>query len=166
MFFRRSLYYIQFGALVILPLWVFAGRSLFGVYLGWHFLFQCFIAPLAFLVLLGVLLLTLARPEVRRDRAVSRLDSILLRTAYLFGVAYGFFMIDAPVAGDRGSSVFTQLFGLDLNVLSYTVSNTVGPLAAVLALAALWSALRQLPQDVRERLRDRVAGLIHPLHSQ
>jgi hypothetical protein len=166
MFFRRLLYYVQFGALIVLPLWVFAGRALFGVYLGWHFLYQCFIAPLAFLVLLATLLLTLARPEVREERAVSRLDSIILRFAYLFGAAYGFFMIDAPVAGDRGSSVFTQLFGLDLNVLSYTVSNTVGPLAAVLALAALWSALRQLPQDVRERLRDRVVGLIHPLHSQ
>jgi hypothetical protein len=165
MVFRRSLYYIQFGALIVLPLWVFAGRALFGVYLGWHFLYQCFIAPLAFLVLLATLLLTLARPEVRSRRAVSRRDSIMLRTAYLFGIAYGFFMIDAPVAGDRGSSVFTQLFGLDLNVLSYTVSNTVGPLAAVLVLAALWSALRQLPQDARERLRGRVSGLIHPLNS-
>ena len=165
MFFRRSLYYIQFGALVVMPLWVFAGRALFGVYLGWHFLYQSFIAPLAFLVLLAALLLTLARPEVRRDRSVSRLDSILLRAAYLLGATYGFFMIDAPVSGDRGSSVFTQLFGLDLNVLSYTVSNTVGPLAAVLVLAALWSALKQLPQDVRGELRDRVSGLLHPLHT-
>jgi hypothetical protein len=165
MFFRRLLYYVQFGALIVLPLWVFAGRALFGVYLGWHFLYQCFIAPLAFLVLLATLLLTLARPEVREERAVSRLDSIILRFAYLFGAAYGFFMIDAPVAGERGSSVFTQLAGLDLNVLSYTVSNTVGPLAAVLALTALWSALRQLPHDVRERIGDRISGLIHPLRS-
>lgn len=134
------------------------------MYLGWHFRYQCFICPLAFLVLLTTLLLTLARPEVRSTRAVSKRDAVLLSVAYGFGIAYGFFMIDAPVAGDRGSSVFTQLFGLDLNVLSYTVSNTVGPIAAVLALAALWSSLRQLPQETRERIRSRIWGLVHPLH--
>ncbi|WP_349897329.1 hypothetical protein [Parafrigoribacterium soli] len=164
MSFRRALYYIQFGALLVLPAWVFAGRGLFGVYLGWHFRYQCFICPLAFLALLATLLLTLARTGVRENHAVSKRDAVLLTSAYSFGIAYGFFMIDAPVAGDRGSSVFTQLFGLDLNVLSYTVSNTVGPIAAVLALAALWSALRQLPQETRERIRGRIWGLLHPLH--
>ena len=164
MSFRRALYYIQFAGLVLAPAWVFAGRGLFGVYLGWHFRFQCIFCPTAFLVLLAALLLTLARDEVRETRAVSMRDAVVLTTAYAFGIAYGFFMIDAPVAGDRGSSVFTTLFGLDLNVLSYTVSNTVGPIAAVLALTALWSALRQLPQETRERIRSRIDGLLHPLH--
>jgi uncharacterized membrane protein len=164
MVFRRSLYYVQFAALFVVPLWVFAGRGLFGVYLGWHFFIQCFIIPLAFLVLVATLALTLARDEVRREHAVSRIDAILLRTAYFFGTAYGFFMIDAPISHDRGSSVFTTLFGLDLNVVSYTISNTVGPLAAVFALAALWQALRQLPQERREAIRARVLGFLHPIH--
>ena len=158
MYFRRSLFYVQFAALLLVPLWVFAGRGLFGVYLGWHFFIQCFICPLAFLTLLATLLLTLAREEVRRDRAVSRRDAVLLRAAYLLGTAYGFFMIDAPVSHDRGASVFTILFGLDLNVLSYTISNTVGPLAAVFALAALWQSLRQLPQESRDAIRARFLG--------
>jgi len=164
MSFRRALYYIQFAGLLLAPAWVFAGRGLFGVYLSWHFRFQCIFCPTAFLVLLSALLLTLARDEVRQARAVSMRDAVLLTTAYSFGIAYGFFMIDAPVAGDRGASVFTELFGLDLNVISYTISNTVGPIAAVFALAALWSALRQLPQETRERIRSRISGLLHPLH--
>jgi hypothetical protein len=164
MYFRRSLYYIQFAALPIIPLWVFAGRGLFGVYLGWHFFIQCFLCPLAFLILLATLVLTLARDEVRLEKAVSKLDAVLLRAAYLFGIAYGFFMIDAPIPHDRGSSVFTTLFGLDLNVVSYTISNTVGPLAAVLALTALWHAIRQLPQERREAIRARLLGWLHPVH--
>lgn len=164
MSFRRALYYIQFAALLVFPAWVFAGRGLFGVYLGWHFRYQCFICPLAFLVLLATLLLTLARHEVRASHTVSKRDAVLLTTAYSFGLAYGFFMVDAPIAGDRGSSVFTELFGLHLNVISYTVSNTVGPIAAVFALAALARALRLLPQETRDRIRSRISGLLHPLH--
>ncbi len=160
------MYYIQFAGLVLAPAWVFAGRGLFGVYLGWHFRFQCIFCPAAFLVLLATLLLTLARHGVRENRAVSMRDAVLLTTAYAFGIAYGFFMIDAPVAGDRGASVFTELFGLQLNVISYTISNTVGPIAAVLALAALWSALRQLPQETRESIHDRISGLVRPLHQR
>jgi hypothetical protein len=166
MSFRRAMYYIQFVGLLAVPAWVFAGRGLFGAYLGWHFRFQLIFCPLAFIVLIAGLLLTLARTEVRATHAVSRRDATLLSTAYSFGIAYGFFMIDAPVAGDRGSSVFTHLFGLDLNVISYTISNTVGPIAAVLALAALWSALRQLPQETRERIRERIWGIMHPLHQR
>jgi hypothetical protein len=166
MSFRRALYYIQFAGLVLAPAWVFAGRGLFGVYLGWHFKFQCIFCPTAFLVLLATLLLTLARNEVRESRAVSTRDAVILTRAYAFGIAYGLFMIDAPIAGDRGSSVFTVLFGLDLNVVSYTISNTVGPIAAVLALTALWSALRQLPQETRERIRERISGLVRPLHQR
>jgi hypothetical protein len=164
--FRRVIYYFQFVGLVVVPAWVFAGRELFGVYLGWHFRFQWVLCPLAFLILLAALLLTLARPGVRTSRAVSRRDATLLTTAYSFGIAYGFFMIDAPIAGDRGSSVFTELFGLQLNVLSYTVSNTVGPIAAVFALAALWSALRALPQETRDSIHERISGLMHPLHER
>ncbi|MEO7122015.1 MAG: hypothetical protein ABI400_02630 [Lacisediminihabitans sp.] len=166
MSFRRAMYYIQFVGLVAVPAWVFAGRSLFGVYLGWHFHFQSVFCPLAFIVLLLALLLTRARDEVRTMRAVSLRDATLLTTAYAFGIAYGFFMIDAPIAGDRGASVFTELFGLDLNVISYTISNTVGPIAAVFALAALWSALRQLPQEARDSIHARISSLVHPLHER
>ncbi|MEO8930932.1 MAG: MFS transporter, partial [Lacisediminihabitans sp.] len=102
MSFRRAMYYVQFVGLLAVPAWVFAGRGLFGVYLGWHFKFQMIFCPLAFLVLLSALLLTLARYEVKAARAVSRRDAVLLTTAYSFGIAYGFFMIDAPIAGDRG----------------------------------------------------------------
>ena len=101
-----------------------------------------------------------------RSRALSRREATLLAIAYSFGIAYGFFMIDAPVAADVGSSVFTQLFGLQLNVISYTISNTVGPIAAVFALATLWSALRQLPQEARDSIHERVSGLVHPLHQR
>jgi hypothetical protein len=158
MWFRRTLFFVQFFAVPILPLWVFFGRGFFGVYLGWHFVIQCFIVPLGFLVILAVLLLTLARDDVRRERAVSRSDAIVLPIMYFFALAYGFFMIDAPIAGQRGSSVFTVLFGLDLNVVSYTISNTVGPLAALMALFALWSALHQLPSDVRHRIGSKMFG--------
>ncbi|MHB1172188.1 MAG: hypothetical protein ACYCZY_06795 [Lacisediminihabitans sp.] len=158
MWFRRTLYFIQFGAVLILPLWVLAGRGLFGVYLGWHFVIQWFICPLGFLVLLTGLLLTLARNGVRQERAVSRLDALVLPAVYFFALAYGFFIIDAPISGERGSSVFTLIFGLDLNVVSYTIANTVGPLAGVIALAAVWLALRQLPQESRARIRARLLG--------
>lgn len=160
------MYYIQFAGLVAVPAWVFAGRELFGVTLGWHFHFQSVFCPLAFLVLLSALLLMRARDEVRSSRALSRREATLLAIAYSFGIAYGFFMIDAPVAADLGSSVFTQLFGLQLNVISYTISNTVGPIAAVFALATLWSALRQLPQEARDSIHERVSGLVHPLHQR
>jgi len=74
MFVRRAFLSWQFVAVVVLPAAVFLSRGVFGASLGWDVLLSVLAAPVLGFALLVVAVLTVVRPSVRADRAVSWFD--------------------------------------------------------------------------------------------
>ncbi len=87
---RRAFYYWQFIAVFVLPAWLFVGWGVFGGS-GWGFLGLLVLAPIVFIGLLVIALIVLARPPVRRARAVSWKDVALLVVLHGAIVGLGFF---------------------------------------------------------------------------
>ena len=61
MFFRRALYYWQFTAAILLPVWVVLGRGLFGSPTGWDLALYIVLGIILGFSLLAVAALTVAR---------------------------------------------------------------------------------------------------------
>ncbi len=128
MWYRRWVYYALLGAIVVLPVWLLIGRGILATDSGWDFLVYVLLAPLLGLVLAIVAVVTWARASVRRARAVSVLDAIVLSAWYAVVIGYGF------ASGD-------------------TLAAVLAVLAVVLALVAFWSAVLQLARETQQRMR-------------
>jgi small-conductance mechanosensitive channel len=126
---RRVLYYWQFIAVIVLPLWVLVGRGVFGSSVGWDFVLFLFLCPIMAFALLAIAGLTTARKSVRSQRAVSWIDAGVLIAWHAVIVGYGF--MDAPV---------------------------LATLIVVVAVAAFWIALWQLVTETRDRFTHLVEG--------
>ena len=121
---RRALYYAQFGAVPILPLWLLIGRGIVIDDTGWEFVLLLFVCPILAVVMLIMVGLTLARKSVRRTHAVSWLDVGLLSAWYLAIIAAGF--AQHPV---------------------------MAVLVVILSVAVFWSAIWQLHVETRRRVQ-------------
>jgi hypothetical protein len=75
---RRALYYAQFGAVPILPLWLLIGRGIVIDGTGWEFVLLLFVCPILAVAMLIVVGLTVARKSERRTHEVSWLYVVLL----------------------------------------------------------------------------------------
>jgi hypothetical protein len=127
---RRALYYAQFGAVPILPLWLLIGRGIVIDGTGWEFVLLLFVCPILAVAMLVVVGLTVARKGVRRSHAVSWLDVGLLSAWYLAIIAAGF--VAHPV---------------------------MAVLVVMFAVAVFWSAIWQLYVETRRRVQRVFAGL-------
>lgn len=124
MWLRRGFYYLQFGAIVALPLWLLIGRGLVVNGPGWEFILLIFVCPILALLMLVVTGLTVARNTVRRTRAVSWLDV----------------------------GVFFLWYGAIIAV-GFTANTGIAALVVVASVAAFWLSLWQLFTETRRRVR-------------
>lgn len=159
MWYRRTLYSVQFAATIILPLWLLIGRVFFGVILGWHYAIQLFLAPLLFVFLAMVTTITWARRSIRQQAAVSRLDAILLTCWYLSIISYGFFVVDSVHSDDEGKSVATVLFGPGFRDASFTLADISGGVVIILALLTFWLVIVEYLVEARPDRVRALAGL-------
>jgi hypothetical protein len=124
MFVRRAFYYWQVAAVVVLPLWVLIGWSLFGGS-GWQFLLVLLSCGVLALGLAGVGVLNYLRRSVRQARALSWLDTGLLAAWHAAIIAVGFL----------------------------TPAGTLLAVAVVvLGLAAFWASIFQLGAETKRRV--------------
>ena len=130
MLLRRAFYYAQFGAFVVLPVFLLIGRGLVLAESGWDFALLLLISPILGVVMLVVAGFTVARKSVRRDRALSWLDVGLHSAWYLSIIAAGVFAHPAIAA-----------------------------IVIILSVAAFWSALWQLFTETRRRVKSALASL-------
>lgn len=133
MLYRRALFLAQVGAVVVLPLWLLIGRGVIAADSGWDFVGYLAVAVILAVALAVVAALTWARQSVRRSRAVSALDAVVLSAWYLSAVGYA--IAPEPLA---------------------TVLLAVGVL---LALAAFSASVWQLVTEVRARARTMLGSL-------
>lgn len=84
---RRALFYWQFAAVVVLPLWLLIGWAAWGS-AGLSVLLAVPFLVLAMLVVMG---LTFARKSVRESRSVSWIDAAVLTVWHLAIVGAGFY---------------------------------------------------------------------------
>jgi hypothetical protein len=129
MIIRRALYYWQFIAVIVLPLWVLVGRGIFGSSVGWDFVLFLLLCPILAFALVAIAGLTTARKSVRSQRAVSWIDAGVLAGWHAVIIGYGF--VDAPV---------------------------LAALIVVAAVAGFWIALWQLVTETRTRYASLVEG--------
>src|ERR1700709_21337 len=106
MFVRRAFYYWQPAAVVVLPLWVLIGWSVFGGS-AWQFLLVMLSCGVLALALAGVGILNFARKQVRTERAVSWPDAALLAAWHAAIIAVGFLTPYTSIL-----SVFAVVLGL------------------------------------------------------
>lgn len=125
MFIRRTFYYWQFIAVIVLPLWLLIGSSIFGSG-GWAALGAIFSTVLIGVGLLAVSLLFYARKEVRTTKAVSWADVGVLTIWHALIVGVGFSI----------------------------GSGAVSVLATLVGLGAFWFAIWELFDAARRRVRE------------
>lgn len=128
MLFRRALYYWQFTAALLLPVWVVVGRGLYGSSNGWDILLYIVLAIILGVALLAVAGLTTARKSVRSTRALSTRDAIVLSAWHVAIIAFGF-----------------NDFAL------------LAALIVLLTVIAFWQAVIALFTETRERVRSAFA---------
>jgi hypothetical protein len=159
MWYRRALFNTQFAATIVLPLWLLFGRVFFGVILGWHFAFGLFFAPLLFIFLAVVTTMIWARASVRRARAVSKTDAILLSAWYFAVLCYGFFVVDSVHSYEPGTSIATHAFGQGFRDASFTIADIAGGVIIIAAFTTLWLVLIEYLIESKQETVTRLTGL-------
>ncbi|MEJ3404221.1 MFS transporter [Rathayibacter sp. YIM 133350] len=116
MIIRRAFYYALFPAVVVLPAWTLIGWGIFG-HGGWALLGLIIAAPVMAIALAVVALLVFARPQVRRERAVSWMDAAYLAVWYACLIAFGFLGETATLFAVLGVAAALTAFWLSLSQL-------------------------------------------------
>ncbi|TDW31224.1 MFS transporter [Cryobacterium psychrophilum] len=125
MFIRRTFFRWQFPAVIVLPLWLLIGSSIFGTG-GWAVLGIFFGAVLLGLGMLIVSLFLFARREVREERALSWIDVGVLAVWHALIIALG---------------------------LASDPSGWLSVLVIVVGIGAFWYAVWALFSAARKRVR-------------
>ncbi|MDH6237500.1 hypothetical protein [Cryobacterium sp. CG_9.6] len=139
MFIRRTFFRWQFPAVIVLPLWLLIGSSIFGTG-GWAVLGIFFGAVLLGVGMLLVSLLIFARREVREARALSWADVGVLAFWHLLIIVLGF---SADVSGWLSVAVVVAGIG-----------------AFWYAVWALFTAARKRVQSMVDLIEQTAAGTI------
>lgn len=119
--------------LILLPLWVAAGRIIFGAG-GWLLLVTVFIVgPLLFIGLLTIFLLAKRRPEITTKQALPAKDAVYMSVIYVSFFLYGFLVEDGGDTAASEGSAATKLFHMS----SSGVLNSVGQVCLLIGIASL-----------------------------
>ncbi|RFA22024.1 MFS transporter [Subtercola boreus] len=125
MFVRRAFFYWQVAAVVLLPLWVLIGWSVFGGQV-WQFLLVMLACGVLALAMAAVGVLIWARKGVRATKTLSWLDVMMVALWHVSIIVLGFF---TPAA------------------------SLVAVAAVLLGLGAFWAAIYQLVRETRQRVQ-------------
>jgi hypothetical protein len=128
MLLRRALFYWQFTAALLLPVWVVVGRGVFGSGVGWDILLYIVLSIVLGISMLAVAGITVARKAVRTTRSLTNRDLLVLGLWHLAIIAYGF--VDAPA---------------------------LAALIVLLTVIAFWNAVILLFTETRERVKNAFA---------
>ena len=128
MLLRRALFYWQFTAAVLLPIWVIVMRGLNVSSTGWDLVVYIVLGGILSVAMFAVAAITTARKGVRTSRAVSNRDAIALGAWHVAIIAYG--VID---------------------------SGWLATLIILLAVVAFWNAVIQLFTETRDRVKSAFA---------
>lgn len=120
---RRFFYHAQFGAIILLPLWLLIGRGIVFSDSGWDFVGLLIVSPILALFMAIVMGLTYARKSVRQARAMSWPDVALHAVWYASLILAGF-----------------------------VAHPGVAVLAVVVSVAAFWIQLWQLISEIGKRV--------------
>ena len=128
MFYRRALFYWQFTAAILLPVWVVIGQGVFGATDGWDIVLYIVLGIILGVSMLVVAGLTMARKSVRDTRTVSPQDALVLSGWHLAIIGYGFY--SQPL---------------------------LAAVIVILTTVAFWSALWQVFTETRARVKNAFA---------
>lgn len=127
---------------LLIPLWVTAGRMLFGVGGNLVVIFAATVGPLlAILMLVSAARITVAAARRPRFGAPLR-TSFLLLGLWLAGGAFGFLVPDVGGGPGRDGSVMSALVGTEAVGFSAALANPVGILTLGLTVALLVVSVR------------------------
>lgn len=128
MFYRRALFYWQFTAAILLPVWVVVGQGLFGGTDGWDLVVYIVLGIILGIAMFITAGLTMARKQVRSTKSVSSQDALVLTLWHVAIIAYGFY--SQPLLATA---------------------------IVILTTVAFWSALWQLFTETRARVKNAFA---------
>lgn len=127
---------------LLIPLWITAGRMLFGIQGNLVVIFAATVGPLmAILMMLSAVRITVAATRRPRFGAPVR-TSFLLLGLWLAGGAFGFLVPD--VGGEPGGdgSVLSALAGAEAEGISAALANPIGMLTLGLTVALVVVSVR------------------------
>ncbi len=133
MWYRHAVLTAMLPAVAVLPVWLLVARGIVAGDSSWNVLGYLLLAPFLALALALVAGVVWWRGSVRRARAVSPLDAVLLSAWWASLIAYGI-------------------------VPEGVIATAVGVLAVVLGLACFWAGIVQLVRDARRRVREVLAA--------
>ena len=128
MLLRRALFYWQFTAAVLLPIWVIAMRGLNSSASGWDLVVYIVLGGILGVSMFAVAAITTARKGVRMSRALSNRDALALGAWHLAIIAYG--IVDSGI---------------------------IATLIVLLTVVAFWNAVIQLFTETRDRVKNAFA---------
>ncbi|GAA1348723.1 hypothetical protein GCM10009636_04370 [Arthrobacter koreensis] len=126
------------------PLWITAGRMLFGVEGHLVSIFALTAGPVLAVLMLAAAVKITAAAAARRPFGAPLKTSLLLLANYVLAGAFGFFVPDfgTPQAG----SVFSALAGPEVLGYSAALANPFGIATLMVTVAVLVTALRARPE--------------------
>ncbi|MCC3265869.1 hypothetical protein MUG94_16045 [Arthrobacter gengyunqii] len=131
---------------LLIPLWITAGRVLFGIHGNLVAIFAATIGPLmVILMLLSAVRITVAATRRPRFGAPMR-TSFLLLGLWLAGGTFGFLVPDVGGGSGRNGSIVTALLGSDAGGFSAALANPVGMLTLGLTVVLLVVSVRDSRQ--------------------
>lgn len=152
---RRWVLYLMVPLNVALTAWVLAGRGLFGVEIGWRFLFVLFFIVPVLAVCLTASTVLAYRQKLRPVRlsAGQAWSQLVFWAALVFGGAAVIDFVDADL-GEPRESVLTEVLGVSLSV-----SHTSMYVAAAVATIAWLTLVVLLVGGVRVKERSAIATM-------
>lgn len=129
---------------LVIPLWITAGRMLFGVDGRLVSIFALTAGPLLAVLMLTAAVKITAAAAARRPFGAPLKTSLLLLANYVLAGCFGFFVPDfgTPQAG----SVFSALAGPEVLGYSAALANPFGIATLMVTVAVLVSAVRTRPE--------------------
>lgn len=154
---RRAFYVTMILSIIVLPLWLLFGRTLFGAPLGPALLVQALLVPLAGILIAAVVGVTLARKEVRGPRTATWHDVRVLGPWFLGFLIEGMLIVDGT--GDATASALTALVGDGALTASASIAAVLGIVLAIAGVMLLVIQTRLLMQETRARVSSYLDGV-------
>lgn len=143
---RKAVLWCSIPLNVLLVIWVWLGRGLFGVEWGWTFVIMMVTALPALLVLLGLTTVLQYRQPGRPIRLTAAQAAAQI-VIWLAMAAFGFAIVDFDDSG-RTESVLTRWFGdgaIGATEVVAKISTGVGVIAWLVLLVLLLAGWRRTP---------------------